>query len=146
MGYLPTPAPVKYKADGQPNPPAPTINTDEFFKVCWPEMQLLAMKIKCLQSWYLQEIRLCKSLDFVMLFWHKSIHFFFLCTQSNLHHQDHDPKPPIFHLKALPHTYKSNPLPKGSYLILVTPAHLSAIWLCQPQLTIWTGPGHACEH
>ena len=46
MGYLPIPAPVKYKAAGQPNPPAPTINTDEFFKVCWPEMQLLAMKTK----------------------------------------------------------------------------------------------------
>jgi len=101
---------------------------------------------KCQQSWYLQETRLCKSLDLVMLFWHKSINFFFVCAQRNLHHQYHDPKSPIFHLQALPHRYKSTPLPKGSNLILVTPAHLSAIWLCQPQLTMWKGPGHVRVH
>jgi hypothetical protein len=39
-----------------------------------------------------------------------------------LRYQDHDPKPPIFHLQALPHRYKSIPLTKESTLILVTPA------------------------
>lgn len=71
---------------------------------------------------YKEQTRLCKSLDLVMLFWHKSINIFFVCAHRNLRYQDHDPKPPIFHLQALPHRYKSIPLTKESTLILVTPA------------------------
>jgi len=149
MRHLPTPAPVKYKADGQPSPPAPTINTDEFFKFCWPEMQLLAIKIKMSAILIFKR----KRQDYAnpWTWWCFSgikalIFSFFVCVQINLFHQDHDLKPPIVHLQALPHRYRSIPLPNGSYLILVTPAHLSAIWIFQPQLTMWTDPGHACVH
>lgn len=34
----PTPALAKYKADGQPRPPAPTIKTDAFFKSTCPKI------------------------------------------------------------------------------------------------------------